>query len=192
MSPYKRNSKKKSQEYAKFLANKKALITIIFGQCGKATKTKISLGATYTIDRQARRLIQFLKQLPTVCFGGDGSGLSYTPYEQVVAVKLLNNFSNNKPHDIHGFKEEVKIKYNSVKAIAGQFPNGIATMMLLLAVETIPSDWVAYCALILDKQLTWQERGDELNKAMLYLMNSKNKQAKKNLCLVCFQENMTA
>ena len=31
LSEYKRNSKNKSQEYAKFLADKKALITILFG-----------------------------------------------------------------------------------------------------------------------------------------------------------------
>ena len=63
---YKRDSKNKSQEYAKFLANKKALITIIFRQCDEATKTKIALGATYAADRQAGRLIKFLKQLRTV------------------------------------------------------------------------------------------------------------------------------
>ena len=44
-------------------------------------------------------------------------------------------------------------------------------MMILLPVETIPLDWVAYCAQTLDKQLAWEVRGDELNKAMLYLMN---------------------
>ena len=49
---YKPNSKNKSLEYAKFLANKKALITIIFGRCDEATKTEIALGATYTVDRK--------------------------------------------------------------------------------------------------------------------------------------------
>ena len=51
LSEYKQNSKKKSQEYAKFLADKKALITILFGQCDEATKTEITLGATYAADR---------------------------------------------------------------------------------------------------------------------------------------------
>ena len=51
LSKYERNSNNKSQEYAKFLTDKKALITIIFGQCDEATKTKISLGATYAADR---------------------------------------------------------------------------------------------------------------------------------------------
>ena len=53
-------------EYSKFLADKKALITIIFGQYDEATKTKIALGAAYAADRQAERLIEFLR---TVCFG---------------------------------------------------------------------------------------------------------------------------
>ena len=36
LSEYERDSKNKSQEYAKFLADKKALITILFGQCDEA------------------------------------------------------------------------------------------------------------------------------------------------------------
>ena len=107
-------------------------------------------------------------------------------------MKLLNNFSNNKPHDTNGFKKEVKMKHNSLKAIAEKFPNGTASMMALLTVEAIPLNLVAYCALTPDKPFTWEERGNELNKAMLYLMNSKNKHAKKNLRLVYSQGNMTA
>ena len=105
---------------------------IIFRQCNEATKTKISLGATYTADRQARRLIEFLNELSTVCFGGDNGGLLYAPYKQVMVVKLLNNFSDNRPHDAHGFKEEVKVEHDSVEAIARRFPSGTATMMVLL------------------------------------------------------------
>ena len=37
---YERDSKIKSQEYTKFLADKKALTTIIFGQCDEETRTK--------------------------------------------------------------------------------------------------------------------------------------------------------
>ena len=63
---YERDSKNKSQEYTKFLADKKALITILSGQCDEATRTKIALGATYTADHQAGRLIAFIKQMCTV------------------------------------------------------------------------------------------------------------------------------
>ena len=52
-------------------------------------------------------------------------------------MKSTNNYSNNKPYDPHGFKEEVKIKYNAVKAVAGRFPNGIAAMMTLLETEVL-------------------------------------------------------
>ena len=61
LSEYKRNSKNKSQEYAKFLADKKSLITIFFGQCDEATQTKIALRATYTADRNAERLLAFIE-----------------------------------------------------------------------------------------------------------------------------------
>ena len=41
---YKRNSRNKSQEYSKFLADKKYVIMILFGQCDEATQTEIALG----------------------------------------------------------------------------------------------------------------------------------------------------
>ena len=106
---YKRNSKIKSEEFAKFVANKKALITIIFGQCDEATKTKIALRATYAVNRQVGRLIKFLKQLHTVCFGSDDGGLSYGHYKQVVVVKLLTNFSNNKLQTLMATKKKSRL-----------------------------------------------------------------------------------
>ena len=59
----------------------------------------------------------------------------------------MNNYSNNKPHDPHGFKEEVKIKYNAVKVVAGKFSNGTPAMLELLGAERLALDWVAYCAI---------------------------------------------
>ena len=89
-------------------------------------------------------------------------------------------------------KKEVKIKYNAVKAITGKFPNGTAAMMTLLTAVAPPLDLAAYCALTPDEQVVWEERGDELNKSMCYLMNLKNKHAKKDLRLAYSQGNMTA
>ena len=53
LSEYKRNSNNKSQEYTKFLEDKKTLIMILFGQCDEATKTEIALRETYAADLQA-------------------------------------------------------------------------------------------------------------------------------------------
>ena len=103
----------------------------------------------------------------------------------------MHNYSKNKPHDPHGFKEEVKIKYNAVKAVAGNFLNGTATMMELLAATAPPIDLAGYCQLTLPKLLIWEKRGNNLNKAMHFLMNSKNDNAKKELRLAQFQGNIT-
>ena len=65
-------------------------------------------------------------------------------------------------------------------------------MMTLLAATAPPIDWAGYCGLTPDKQLIWEERSDELNKFMLYLINSNNKHAKKDLCLAYSQRNLTA
>ena len=116
-------------------------------QCNKATKTEITLGANYNADRQAGNLIEFLNWLRTICFRSDHRGLSFGPYKQVVEVKSTNNYSNNKPHDPHGFKKEVKIKYNAVNAVAGRFPNGTAAIMTLLEAEAVPLTSVDYHAM---------------------------------------------
>ena len=40
----------------------------------------------------------------TVCFGGDGGGLSYGAYKQIVTIKSSNTYTNNEPQDPHGYK----------------------------------------------------------------------------------------
>ena len=76
----------------------------------------------------------------TVCYGSNGGGLSFKPYENAVVVKSLTNFSNAKPNDPHGFKEELKIKYNAMLAFVGKFPNGTGPMLELLKAEAPPLD----------------------------------------------------
>ena len=141
LSNFTQKSKIKSQEYSKFVADNKALMTIIYGQYDKATKTKISLGATYHVNHQEGNFIEFSNLVRTICFGSNNRGLFFGPYKQVVAVKLMNNYSNNKPHDPHGLKEEVKIKYNAVKAVVGKFPNGTGIMIELLGGVVPARDW---------------------------------------------------
>ena len=102
---YERDSKNKSQEYSKFLRDKKSLMTILFGQCDEATQTEISLGDNYTEDRDERRLLAFIEQLCAICFGGNNGGLTFPPYRQVVAIKSLNTYINNEVHDPNSFKE---------------------------------------------------------------------------------------
>ena len=45
----------------------------------------------------------------------------------------MDNYTNNNPNDPHGYKEQVKIKYEATKVIAGIFPNGTAALMELLS-----------------------------------------------------------
>ena len=59
----------------------------------------------YTADRDARRLLGFIEWMRTACFGSDDVGLSYGPYKEVVAIKLLKTYTNNEPQDPHGYKK---------------------------------------------------------------------------------------
>ena len=44
-------------------------------------------------------------------------------------MESMNNYSNKKLHDPHGFKEEIKIKYDAVKVVIEKFPNWTDSMM---------------------------------------------------------------
>ena len=161
------------------------------GQCDAVTNTKIALRGTYVENRNVEKLLAFIERMRTVCFGGDDGGLSYGPYIQIVAIKLLNTYTNNDPQDPHGFKEQVKIKYKATKAIVGNFPNGTAALMELLSNAQVPLDWAGYCALPEEDQLVWELRANPLNQSMLYLVNSKNENTKKDLRLAYSQRNNT-
>ena len=53
LSDFEQRSKIKSQEYSKFITDKKALITIIYGHYNKAIQTKIVLRRTFDVGCQA-------------------------------------------------------------------------------------------------------------------------------------------
>ena len=142
------------------------------------------------VETHLRQEVSNDYHLWTVCYGSDDGGLSFKPYKNVVVVKSLNNFSNEKPNDPHGFKEELKIKYNAILAVIGilgvigKFPNSTGSMLELLAAEVPALDWAAYCGMTIASQGIWEEKGDASTKAMLLLMNSKNDNAKMDLRLL--------
>ena len=106
-------------------------------------------------------------------------------------MKSMNNYSNNIPHDPYGFKIDIKIKFDAVKVVVEDFPNRIGAMMELLGREQPAINWAGYCLLTPSQQLGWEERGDDLNKSILFSMNSKNNNTKKDLRLAYSQGNKT-
>ena len=64
--------------------------------------------------------------------------------------------------------------------------------MELLSKSPEPLNWAGYCALPEEDQLVWEARDNTLNQSMLYLVNSKNKNAKRDLRLAYLQGNNTA
>ena len=65
-------------------------------------------------------------------------------------------------------------------------------MELLSHAHLTPLAWAGYCALPQAHQLMWEQRVNALNQSMLYLMNSKNENTKKDLRLAYSQGNNTA
>ena len=83
-------------------------------------------------------------------------------------MKSLHNFSNVKPNDPHGFKEELKIKFDAVLAVIWEFSNRAGPMLELLKAKTPSFIWVNYCAMDVVDQAMRKERGDASNKAILF------------------------
>ena len=52
-------------------------------------------------------------------------------------------------------------------------------------------DWDGYCVLPAETQLIWERRDDALTQGMIFIMNSKNEIAKKDLRLAYSQGNYT-
>ena len=77
-----------------------------------------------------------------------------------MALKSLNNFTNVKPNNPYGFKENLKIKYDAVLAIVRKFLNCTGPMIELLKAESTPLTWANYCEMQVVDQLSWEEKGD--------------------------------
>ena len=180
---YDQNSKTKTQEWVKIIADKNSLMTIVFAQCNEATRTDIALGTTYKTDHWDESIISFLVSLRTVCYWRVNEGLSFKPWKNFVAIKSLKNFIKVKQNDPHGFKEELKIKYDAVLDVAGKFPNRIGSMIELLKAETQTLDHKNYYGMNIIDQAIWEQSDDASTKAMFLLLNSKDNNTKKDLFL---------
>ena len=147
LSECKRDSRIQSHEYSKFLANKKALITIIFGKCNKAIKTKLLLERV--LQRTAKQEDSLISLTKHAIFVLVAKMLPIIHALQAsCSIEVVAQLQSNKLHDPHDFKEEVKIKYNAIKAIYRKFPD-VAVMMTLLAAAAPPidcMDWIL-CAI---------------------------------------------
>ena len=145
--------------------------------------TKLTLITNYVANHNARNLINFLQRLNVICYESNDGGLSHKPYKIAIAVKSLDNYSNPKPNNPHGFKEELKIKFKTTLAIDGKFPNRTGVIEQLLKAKKLSLTWDDYCGMTPTDWLIWEEKADAPTKAMLFLMNPKTKIAKKILCL---------
>ena len=83
--------------------------------------------------------IVILGNLRTIYYGNDDVEMSFNPYKAVLAVKSLNNVSNQKPYDPHAFKEELKTKFQATLALTNCFPNSMVFMEHLLS-ENVDED----------------------------------------------------
>ena len=98
-------------------------MTLVCRQFDEATLTRLALGTTYEANQEVGNLVNFFERLQYICYQNNDGGLSYNLYKGVIATKSLLNFTNRRPNDPHGYKEELKIKYSTTTAIIRKFLN---------------------------------------------------------------------
>ena len=84
----------KQIEWYKYTVDKKAIMTLVCGQCDKVMLSELALGTTNEADHNAGNFVNFLCQLQVICFQNNDGGLSYTPYKGVITLKSLHDFTN--------------------------------------------------------------------------------------------------
>ena len=100
-------------------------------------------------------------------------------------MKGLCNYTNSDVSNPHLFKKELRTKYHATKAVCGLFPFGNAILLFIIQTPALggnPVNTIAsYYTLSSDIQANWIRRYDDLALSMLFLNNSKNEDAKKEL-----------
>ena len=159
---------------------------MVWGQLDDDTQAQMELAPTYAKSRKDGNIVAFLKLLRDICNGNDDGELSFHPFKTVVALKSLCNFATQDVSNAHVFKKELRTKYKATEAICGKFPFG--TEVLVYAMQKCiplggnPGNTLGiFYAATLKFQITWERVYDDLIMAMLFLNNSRNDDAKKEL-----------
>ena len=171
--------------------DKKSLVTFIRGQLDEGTTNELELSPEYEKALKDGDVVKIISNLRTICYGNDDGGLSYRPYKAVIAAKGLTTYVTSNPADPHGFKDELRTRYNAALALTGKFPNGTVFMEQALAdnvaddgsgnIVATPLTIENYFTMTAEKREYWEKKGDELNIAMLFCNNSRNEPMKKDL-----------
>ena len=142
------------------------------------------LVASYAQARKDGDIVTFLESLRDICNGSDDGGLSYQPFKAVVAIKGVCNFTNPDVSNPHLYKKELRIKYDAMKAICGNFPFGTETLVFVMKnfdggnPNATLDDFYSMSP---RDRAKWERTNDDLVLAMLFLNNSRNDVAKQEL-----------
>ena len=84
--------KLKLGEWSKLLADKRSLMTIIYGQCNDATRTKIALDDDYGIICTNAELVRFLEIVRKVWYGSNDGGLLILAIQECRGGEIVEQF----------------------------------------------------------------------------------------------------
>ena len=186
MGKYERKVRELEKKWNKCQEDKKLVIAMIWGQLDDDTQAQMILVASYAQARKDGDIVTFLKLLRDICNGSDDGGLSYQPFKAIVAIKGVCNFTNSDVSNPHVYKKELRTKYEAMKAVAGRLPFGTETLVFAMQqFISLGGDRNAtldtFFSMTPKERAKWERINDDLVLAMIFLNNSKNDDAKKDM-----------
>lgn len=176
--------------------NKRALITIIWGQIDDGTRNELDIFKGYKEEMAKKyvNIITILNMINAICNGNADGGLSYPPYKNAVALRNITNYVNPKVEDPHHFKTELKTKFQALLASSGKFSFGTIYMEEMMKKNMdgqMPKPYTLsdYFKMSEEDQAMWEKKGNDLAISMMWLNQSINKNMKCELRLAYSQGN---
>ena len=186
MGKYERKVRELEKKWNKCQEDKKLVIAMIWGQLDDDTQAQMILVASYAQARKDGDIVTFLQSLRDICNGSDDGGLSYQPFKAIVAIKGVCNFTNPDVSNPHVYKKELRTKYEAMKAVAGRLPFGTETLVFAMkhfiaAGGNRNATLDSFFSMGPKERAKWERINDDLVLAMIFLNNSKNDDAKKDM-----------
>ena len=186
LGKHERKVRELEKKWNKCQEDKKLVLAMIWGQLDDDTQAQMILVASYAQARKDGDIVTFLESLRDICNGSDDGGLSYQPFKAVVAIKGVCNFTNPDVSNPHLYKKELRIKYEAMKAICGNFPFGTETLVFVMknfaaAGGNQNATLDDFYSMGPKERAKWERINDDLVLAMLFLNNSRNDEAKTQL-----------
>ena len=173
---WEQKAKSQQDEFNPAKKGQQDMITVILGQCDKATWAQVEADEEFGDILDEGRILDFLRILRAVCYDTSASGALFQPMHSIDQLLRLLRF-DNRGNNMYDFVDAVKNLYAAAKAAGWKFPMGTASLMHLLKInhpnaENNQALWDIYIAMEAENKTAIELRAKNHDIAVLALHNS--------------------